>query len=101
MRGEDEFLDSLKELLRSEIAQQPALNGLVRAHEADPEADPEESILSGGAAESAGISGIVDRLAKRYARALMDGANELEVNELVLDLRRTGFAVHDWVDADE
>jgi hypothetical protein len=95
--GEDEWLGLMTELLGSEIAQRLALHGLVRALEVDPE----ELVRSGGAAESARLLGIVDRLAKAYARALMDTASELEVNELVLDLRRTGFAVHDWVDADE
>jgi hypothetical protein len=95
--GEDECLGLLTELLGSEIAQQLALHGLVRAHKVDTE----ESVRSGGAAESARLLAIVDRLAKADARALMDTASELEVNEMVSDLRRTGLAVHDLVDAGE
>lgn len=97
MGDEEECLGLLTELLGSGVAQQLAPRGLVGALEVDPE----ELIRSGGAAESARLLGIVGRLARAYADALMASLSEVGVDELVLDLRRTGLAVYDWIDADE
>jgi hypothetical protein len=90
MSGEEEGFGLLTELLGSDAARDLAPYSLDQVLGMGPE----ELIRSGLAAESARLLRLVGRLAKFYARALTEAKSDLDIDDLVTDIRRVGIAVY-------